>query len=501
MKKKIVIGLCIISAIFLAGGAYIVFAIESAAKRLDDLITLHQVEILREHYLLQIKNVQSDLILRGTTHSPEFDTVVKNVRNMGMFVGTCYDCHHSPDVLKKLDAMKAKTEEYANAMSRVLTIRANSRRMIEERDRAFALGEELTDQVGSMIAFTSSKLGARTASALGGIKSTKYLLYTLMAVVPVLSLGFALVFFGNLTGTMETLLGSMRKLKGGDLGHRITGLTDEFGELALSINEMAGSLQEKIEQMQRTREELAQANRDLKLAQEQMVRAETMAAIGTLSSGISHELSTPLSVILNMAQLTKQELQGTPALLKDLEVIEYEANQAIKITRSLLGFARSVKSKTETVDVNGILADLFKILEFQPRAKSIEFSFEPAPDLFPVEGAVGKLRQVFLNVILNALQAMPGGGRLEVVTRNRTDGDRDGVEVTISDTGSGIPKEQVKQIFQPFFTTKEEGTGLGLAITYGIVQEHNGRIEVESEFGEGATFRIFLPKDGSGGSG
>lgn len=501
MKRRIVFGLCIISAIFLAGGAYIVFAVESATQRLDKLITLHQVEILREHYLLQIKNVQSDLVLRGTARAPHFDNVVRNVRNMGMFVDTCYDCHHLPEVMKKLDAMKAKTHEYADGLSRVLTIRANAPRMIEERDRAFTLGEELTDQVGKMIAFTSSKLAIKTDAALHGIRRTKYLLYTLMAVVPLLSLGFALVFFEELTRTMEVLLGSTRRLEAGDLDHRVTGLKDEFGELAVSINEMAGSLKEKILQMQRTEEELARANRELKLAQEQMVRAETMAAIGTLSSGISHELSTPLSVILNMAQLTKQELQGNPAVLRDLEIIEYEANQAIKITRSLLGFARSTKSRTETVDLNEVLGDLFKILEFQPRGKEIEIAFEPAPDLSPIEGSVGKVRQVFLNVILNALQAMPDGGKLRVATRNVRGPVFEGVEIIVSDTGTGIQPEQVKQIFQPFFTTKEEGTGLGLAITYGIVQEHNGRIEVESEVGVGTAFRILLPTHGSGGRG
>jgi signal transduction histidine kinase len=225
-----------------------------------------------------------------------------------------------------------------------------------------------------------------------------------------------------------------------------------------------------------------------------MVRAETMAAIGTLSSGISHELRTPLSVVLNMAQLIKQDIRDNPSLLKDIEVIEYEANQAIKITRSLLGFARSTKSKKEITQVNDVLEDLIKILEFQPKARSIRLIMELDPNVDPIQAGVGQLRQVFLNVILNAVQAMPEGGELRVATRNCREPIFEGVEITISDTGVGIPKEQVKQIFQPFFTTKEEGTGLGLAITYGIVREHNGKIEVDSAEGRGTTFRFFLPK-------
>lgn len=225
-----------------------------------------------------------------------------------------------------------------------------------------------------------------------------------------------------------------------------------------------------------------------------------MAALGTLSSGISHELSTPLSVILNMTQLMKQEVKDDPALLKDMEVVEYEANQAIKVTRSLLGFARSTKTRKERVDVNRILEDLFKIIEFQPSARSVKLKKVLAPDLRLPNANSGQMRQVFLNIILNATQAMPDGGELEISTgrwvSEGTEGTEgtEGVEIAIRDTGKGIPKEDIQNIFLPFFTTKEEGTGLGLAISYGIVKEHDGRIEVESEVGQGTTFRIFLPE-------
>jgi signal transduction histidine kinase len=119
-----------------------------------------------------------------------------------------------------------------------------------------------------------------------------------------------------------------------------------------------------------------------------------------------------------------------------------------------------------------------------------------APDLKPISANAGQMRQVFLNIILNAIQAMPGGGELRVDTRNCGDNGQEGVEIRITDTGVGIPEELGKKVFQPFFTTKNEGTGLGLAIVYGIVREHNGRIDVESEVGKGTTFTIFLPSGG-----
>jgi signal transduction histidine kinase len=190
----------------------------------------------------------------------------------------------------------------------------------------------------------------------------------------------------------------------------------------------------------------------------------------------------------------KLEVKDDPALLKDMEVVEYEANQAIKVTHSLLGFARATKSSKERVDVNRVLEDLFKILEFQPAAKSVKLKKRLAPDLRLIHGNSGQIRQVFLNIILNAIQAMPDGGELDISTGRWRSEAAEGVEIAIRDTGTGIPKDDIRDIFQPFFTTKEEGTGLGLAISYGIVKEHDGIIEVESEVGQGTTFRIFLPE-------
>ena len=160
----------------------------------------------------------------------------------------------------------------------------------------------------------------------------------------------------------------------------------------------------------------------------------------------------------------------------------------------MLGFARSTRTNKELVDVNRVLEDLFKILEFQPAAKSVKLKKRLAPDLRLIYANSGQIRQVFLNIILNAIQAMPAGGELDISTGRWISEATEGVEITIRDTGVGIPKEEIADIFQPFFTTKEEGTGLGLAISFGIVKEHHGDIEVTSEVGRGTTFRIFLPE-------
>ena len=493
MKKKIILGLAAYSVLFLFMGLYIVFTIHAGTAKLNGLIRLHQVEIIREQFLIQIKRVQSDLALKHTHYSRKSEIVLTDVRGIEDVIDVCSGCHHSAAVQVFIDDLHSSTHNYKDAVSRVLTLEAGTTRLAKEEDAAFRAGEVLTGKVHDMVALTNAKLNAKTEAALGEIMHSKNVLYALLALGPLLSLGLATVFIRGFTTPVNRLLEATRSLKSGDLDHRVDGMNGEFGELASSFNEMSHSIKEQMLRLRESEQTCEKANQELKHTQEQMVRAETMAALGTLSSGISHELSTPLSVILNMTQLMKQEVKDDPALLKDMEVVEYEANQAIKVTRSLLGFARSTKSKKESVDVNRVLEDLFKILEFQPAAKSVNLIKRLAPDLRLIRADSGQIRQVFLNLILNAIQAMPDGGELDVSTRRWMSEAAEGVEITIRDTGTGIPKENIKNIFQPFFTTKEEGTGLGLAISYGIIKEHNGNIEVESEVGQGTTFRIFLP--------
>ena len=147
----------------------------------------------------------------------------------------------------------------------------------------------------------------------------------------------------------------------------------------------------------------------------------------------------------------------------------------------------------EPVDVNKVVEEILKIMEFQTAAKYVKLKRALAPDLRLIYANSANVRQVFLNIILNAIQAMPNGGELVVTSGDCRSDETNGVEVVITDTGVGIPKADLENIFQPFFTTKKDGTGLGLAISYGIVQEHNGSIFVESDVGRGTTFRVVLP--------
>ena len=249
MKRRIIIGLAGFAMIFFLGGLYIIYSISQATSTLDKLVVLHQVEILREHLLIQIKKVQSDVDLKNTRYARGVDVMVVDVRNMEQVSKTCLSCHHTEEVESRLHDMERQVELYKNALSRVLTIRADVGRREAEEDDAFKIGEELVGKVNGMIALATTNLEKKTHASLSNIRNTKYVLYVLVGLEPFLALGLAYLFIGGFTKPIKVLLDATRKLKGGNLDHRIEGLRDEFGELADSINEMAGELTKHINKL------------------------------------------------------------------------------------------------------------------------------------------------------------------------------------------------------------------------------------------------------------
>ncbi len=250
MKKKIIITLISISLVFLAGGIYIASTIETATSTLDHLIKLHQVEILREHLLLQIKGVQSDLNLWGTPHTSSIDAVISNVKQLDMVSTTCFDCHHSPVVLERLNNLTVMIEKFKAAFSRSLTLRARRERLAKEAEIAHNVASKLTAEVSNMVHMAASKLSNKTQSSLREIYETKILIYLLLAITPFFAIGLGYLFIRELTKPVDVLLQATRKIKAGDLSFRIEGLKDEYGEVAKSFNEMADELNHHMHEIQ-----------------------------------------------------------------------------------------------------------------------------------------------------------------------------------------------------------------------------------------------------------
>jgi signal transduction histidine kinase len=225
--------------------------------------------------------------------------------------------------------------------------------------------------------------------------------------------------------------------------------------------------------------------------EEQLRLSEKMAAIGLLAAGVAHEVNTPLTGISSFTQLLLERADPADPRTQLLEKIERQTFRAAKIVNSLLNMARPAAGEAAPIDLNGVIGDVLSLLEHQFRNCHIQVRRQLSSVPLIVRGEEYKLQQVFLNLFLNARDAMAKGGWLSITTE--VDGSEAIVEV--GDTGVGIPAEHVSRIYDPFFTTKTEGrgTGLGLSVTYGIVQEHGGSLTCESQIGQGTRFRLSLP--------
>ena len=252
---------------------------------------------------------------------------------------------------------------------------------------------------------------------------------------------------------------------------------DEIGLLAVSFNQMAAEL--------KRREEA------LKLAHAALLQSEKMAAFGELATGIAHEVRNPLSGILGYAQLALRKIGQEGPVGTQFALIEKEAKRCKSIIEKLMKFSRQEKTDFLPTDLNQVVEETLILVDHLMATNSIvieKFLTDPLPK---ISGDVNQLMQVMMNLLINAQQAMPEGGVIKIATR--FGGDQ--IELLVADTGGGIPRGIQSKIFQPFFTTKStgQGTGMGLSVSYGVVQEHQGKIWVESEEGRGATFIVTFP--------
>jgi len=227
----------------------------------------------------------------------------------------------------------------------------------------------------------------------------------------------------------------------------------------------------------------------------QLAQADKLSSIGLLAAGVAHEINTPLAVISSYAQMLSKQLKADPRLSPVLDKITQQSFRAAEIANGLLNFSRTSTTEFRETNLNQVIRDTLSLLEHQFKTAQISVDLDLVDELPAINGNSGKLQQVFLNLLLNAKEAMPGGGVLRIATQVNGH-----VEALVTDSGSGIAPEHLKRIYDPFFTTKTQpkpgdrrGTGLGLSVSYGIIQEHAGKIHVESAVGSGTTFHLEFP--------
>ncbi|HVN95876.1 MAG TPA: [Fe-Fe] hydrogenase large subunit C-terminal domain-containing protein [Syntrophorhabdaceae bacterium] len=243
------------------------------------------------------------------------------------------------------------------------------------------------------------------------------------------------------------------------------------------------------QQLEKSHRELQKSHQELEHAQYQLIRTEKLAALGQLAAGVAHEINNPLGTITIYAHILLKTMETEDPRRDDIALIINEANRTKGIVQGLLSFARETKLKPGDTDINELLEDALGLLVNQSLFQNIKIKKNFAKDLPAIFADGTQLKQVFLNIVLNAAQAMEGKGNLAITTWLQ----KDHIKIRIRDTGPGILPEHVAKLFNPFFTTKEKGTGLGLAISYGIIERHSGKIEVDTELERGSTFTISLP--------
>lgn len=229
----------------------------------------------------------------------------------------------------------------------------------------------------------------------------------------------------------------------------------------------------------------------LRETQQQLFQAEKLASIGRLAAGVAHELNNPLGAITLYGHLVLEELAKDDITRQNQKKVIEQAHRCKKIVEGLLDFARENEPEKKVLNANEVLNEIVSLIDAQGLFTDIQISLELDPDLPPVMGDKSQLQQVFINIAINASEAMESGGKFSIATAVRDNF----VEIRMSDTGGGMPPEDMDKIFEPFFTTKstQKGTGLGLSVSHGIIHKHGGIIAVQSEINKGTTFTIKLP--------
>lgn len=602
MKKKIALLFAGTFVLFLLVSAYSIFSVQKTTSELDTLVQLHEVELLREDLLTKIREVQEALKLKGTPYAQGVDSMATDVVAMSSALDKCFGCHHSPAVNEQLDVLKISIRRYQDSLSRTLTVQADPASMAEDEAAAYQDGEDLTRKVVDIITAAHIKLQARTNLALSKISRTKYTLFAIAGMGPLLAIGLGYLIMGKMAAQFNAVLSGIRRLKGGDLSYRIASLQDEFGEMAESFNEMASSLAASIrktaesEQHYRTIFERAgeaifilssdertplmiidanQAAADMhgytvgemrsmhitdfgqpeitqqvtvlldrimkgewikfetkhkrkdgsvfpvevsagpitigdktyilnfnsditerKKTEKSLQESRQFKVGGELAAGLTHELKNSLGgikiaieVLLEETALSAEDRKVLMDILKEMQRIE-------TITRDLLDYARPPSPQFVAADLNAVVDRTFAegiedIRRELSDARRISIERDYDRQLPKTLADPSQIRQIFLNILRNAVDAMPDGGVITVKTVYKPE-DRV-IEVLVSDTGKGVSASERAMIFEPFFTTKPKGSGLGLPIVRRLVEQQGGKILLADEGGTGTVFRVIFP--------
>ena len=365
-------------------------------------------------------------------------------------------------------------------------------------DRAFVVNDWYITAYGPI----EDIFGQRVGMLYVGVLEAKYAdvrwkalsLFIMITVAgTVFALGLGYIIANKMSRPVKQLIEASTQVSQGNLSPEIGPISkSEIGLLQKTFKEMLTSLQER-DKKQRVESEI------------KLLQSEKQASIGKLAGGVAHEVNNPLTGIFTFTHMLLRRKDIPEDLRPDLETIAQETERVRKIVKGLLDFSRQTELDREPTDVNRLIRHTMSLVENQALIKGVSLNFEPGDTLPMITLDRNQMQSVFLNIIINALDATDPGGSITLTTNigiSTSHPGQQGIEILCTDTGCGIPPENLNKLFDPFFTTKDvgHGTGLGLSVSYGIVERHGGTIWVQSKVGKGTTFKVWLPMEQEAGN-
>ncbi len=520
LALKLFIGLFLVMFVGLA-----VFTLLNIQSQTNDLLELVQLNALQAtdlikestHYSMLI-NRKEDIhqIFQNFSRMPDYE-VIRIYDKKGEIIFTtrpeerpskvpitseaCQVCHRFPEPLKAL-----ATEE----RHRIITAPDGHRILalinpIENEVACYGSGCHLHPDEKFILGILDVQMSLATVDADIARSRRQTILLSVVLVISVLLVtGF--LIWTLIRAPVRKLTEGTKAIAAGNLDYTIPlKRRDEIGDLANSFNTMTAELKKAYQEITQWSETLQQRvmekTKELEQIQSHLIQMEKMASLGKLSATVAHELNNPLGGILTYARLTQKKLASpnlTPEQLssiqEDLSIIAEETTRCGNIVKNLLLFSKREMGEFAIVDLHGILDRCTQLVEHHLKLNNIKLVKDYQKGTAEVMCDKDQLQQAFLAILVNAVEAMPDGGTLSIKTDS--DSDKKKVKIQIQDTGSGISPEDLTHIFEPFFTTKKEGkgVGLGLSVCYGIIERHDGKINVKSTVGQGSTFIIELKR-------
>lgn len=471
MRKRIIIALSLILSVFVAVAAYMIITVKVSRSNLQKLITLHQVQIIREDLLISLERVQRNLYSKDTEYARPSEDMMSDLKRLNSAINRCFSCHHPQIILTKLNHLRSTIEGFSESVKLIVNKRVKKDEITRE---TIVLGEGIISTINQLITETQSNLNKKTIEILNHVSSLNNILYACLLIAFVITLVIAIRTERLLMRPIKELLRGTESFSKGDLGYRIPeDMPGEFSGLAKSFNRMAEELNVYIERLR---------------------KAEQSQIMAEVAAGLAHEIKNPLTGIKGTLELFSKEIDFSDEDKVVFEETLFQIKKLDVLTKSFLEYARPPSPQCIRACINEVINTTISFLKRHNLHKNlgkVNIVRELDESLPEIKLDPIQMQQVFLNLAINALDAMPDGGTLSF----RSFHDDNSVIVDISDTGHGLDEEVRDKIFQPFFTTKTRGLGIGLSISKRFIELHGGKVVLRESGKNGTTFRISLPID------